>query len=366
MLFIKEYNLQQLQNWDEKLYSVGSEAGFCQSSCWARIIGKVDNARTIFLEVYNNNEMVLSLLLFHKIPWDREKQFTKKGIYEFLSGSYKGWLTWMDGPVIYTSDKLEVLESLRLILNWIDNYSKENHLYKIISLGFPSASKWTFNKDIQYLFHEFGYISELKATYLIDLLPAEKEIWSNLKNAARKSIKKARNLGCKVIKIKSLEEFRKKYYDQYVSMENSFGRKTNPWVSEEIQWKEGEQDYYHYYVAQSNEGEIVATLGMYIFNGMATEIASSMSKKAFEKKIPAQDLLHWEMILEAKNYRCHSFNLAGISINPKNHKELGIKQFKEKWGGVYTEYYIYHKAFSKLRSYVTRVLISLYHKFIKH
>ena len=106
----------------------------------------------------------------------------------------------------------------------------------------------------------------------------------------------------------------------------------------ERMWREDRDGYYHYYVAESTEGETLATLGMYVFNGVATEVASALSPKAFEHKIPAQDLLHWEMLLEAKRAGCHTFDLAGVDPSVTDHKAAGIRRFKEKWGGRYVEY----------------------------
>lgn len=82
---------------------------------------------------------------------------------------------------------------------------------------------------------------------------------------------------------------------------------------------------------------------MYIFNGVATEIASGTMPLAYELKLPAQDLLHWEMMLEAKRLGAHTFDLAGVAPLPRNSKEEGIRRFKEKWGGRYVEYYTYRK-----------------------
>lgn len=330
-------------NWDDNLGNAAHEAGFCQSVCWANIICKVDNAKAIYIQVFDNNDIILSLLFFHKIPWDRGKHKIKKGIYELLSGTNKGWLTMMDGPVFYTYDRVQTLESLNLILNWIEDYVIKNGLYKVESHGFSHQSMWAIDSDIKSIFNRFGYCSNTRATYLVDLTLDEKEIWNNLKNSAKKSIRKAKKLGVNVFKINSLEEYRKKFYLPYVEMEKAFGRKTNPWQAEEVQWNEGHEIFYHYYIVQTNVGEIIGTLGMYIFNRTATEIASSMSKKAFTEKLPAQDILHWEMILEAKRLGCNTFNLAGINPNPTNSKEVGIRQFKEKWGGKYVEFFTYEK-----------------------
>ena len=340
---LKSYFDSSPGNWNNNLNLAAVEVGFCQSVCWADILGKVDNARTIYLEVYDDEKIISSLLLFHKIPWDRENQKIKKGVYEYLSGKHKGWLLWMDGPAFYSSNKTKTLGALKLILGWIDDYAVQYNLYKAGSLGFSHLSKWANDREIKNLFTQFGYKSETKATYLVDLTLNENEIWQNLKSSARKSIKKSEKQNIKIVKISSLEEYRNKFYLPYVEMENEFGRATNPWKAEEIQWNVGHEKFYHYFVAETENDEIIATLGMYIFNGTATEIASSMGKKAFEEKLPAQDLLHWKLILAAKKLGCHTFDLAGVSTNPADLKEAGIRQFKEKWGGRYTEYFTFNK-----------------------
>jgi lipid II:glycine glycyltransferase (peptidoglycan interpeptide bridge formation enzyme) len=96
-------------------------------------------------------------------------------------------------------------------------------------------------------------------------------------------------------------------------------------------------------VVENGDKDILACLGMYVFNSVATENASSLSPLAYQNKIPAQDLLHWEMMLEAKRMGCHTFDMAGVNPNPQTPKESGIRRFKEKWGGKYVEYNIYHK-----------------------
>lgn len=96
-------------------------------------------------------------------------------------------------------------------------------------------------------------------------------------------------------------------------------------------------------IAYDKKQTTMAVLGMLIFNGVAREIASAIIPEAYKQKIPAQDLLHWELLLEAKRLKCHTFDLAGVSPNPVSPKEKGIRRFKEKWGGQYIEYYTYKK-----------------------
>ena len=115
-----------------------------------------------------------------------------------------------------------------------------------------------------------------------------------------------------------------------------------------------------------NDSDIVlACLGMYIFNGVATEFASSISALAYEKKIPVQDILHWEMMLEAKRMGCHTFDMAGVNPSPQTPKEKGIRQFKEKWGGRYVEYNIYHKDMMLWLNKGVRIIKSLVKRLLR-
>ena len=61
------------QGWDARLESAAVEAGLCQSSLWARVLRKVDNAVPLFLEVAAGGRTRASLLLFHKVRWDRAR-----------------------------------------------------------------------------------------------------------------------------------------------------------------------------------------------------------------------------------------------------------------------------------------------------
>jgi lipid II:glycine glycyltransferase (peptidoglycan interpeptide bridge formation enzyme) len=65
--------------------------------------------------------------------------------------------------------------------------------------------------------------------------------------------------------------------------------------------------------------------------------------EAQQEKIPAQDLLHWELMLRSRQLGCRAFDLAGISPDPATPKEVGIRRFKEKWGGEYVEYYTFER-----------------------
>jgi hypothetical protein len=344
------YEGQPPDGWDERLYAARAEAGLCQSTYWARVIHRLDRATPLFLEVHHDGEVAASLMLFRKEPWDRRAMRRKRGLGEFLSGVWRGWLEWLDGPVLHAGEEVKIERALAALLVWVDEYAGKGRLSRISS-AFAHTSRWAAQDGVAALFAGRGYTTSRWATYLVDLEPEEDRLWYNLDKAARKSVKKARSLGVQVRPISSLEALQASFYAPYCAIEAAAGRGVPPLSAFEVSWGEDREGYYRYYVAESAAGEILATLGMYIFNGVAVEIASSLSPQAFEQKIPAQDLLHWEMFLEARRASCHTFDLAGINPDPADPREAGIRRFKKKWGGRYVEYNRFGKAMGPGRAW---------------
>jgi len=339
---VLSYKSQPPLDWDNFILNSGEYSGLCQSSYWARVLSRVDNSIPVFLVVINNeNKILAALLFFHKTPWDRRTMKKQKGLKHYLLGNYKGWIEWLDGPVIKTKlNSMDRVKVMRLLLDEVCDYALKNRLMRSNFLGFPHISTMTKNMETKRLFKEYGYSSEKWGTFLVKLDFDEDYLWKQIDRAARKNINKCIKQGIRVTEAKSFEEFVLNFYNPYVFAENAFGRQVDSIDVFKVMWEEDVQGYYHYYYVKL-QNDILATLGMYVFNGVATEISSSLSPKAYEMKIPAQDLLHWHLLLEAKKMGCHTFDLAGVSPNPQNSKEEGIRRFKAKWGGEYVEYYRY-------------------------
>jgi hypothetical protein len=94
---------------------------------------------------------------------------------------------------------------------------------------------------------------------------------------------------------------------------------------------EEETGCYRFYVAR-HAGQPAGTLGVYIWKGVATEIASTRSDEAIREQWPVQDLLHWHAMTELQ-HEVETFHLAGYNpAEDASPKEKGIRQFKRKWG----------------------------------
>lgn len=316
--------------WDEGLRKREVDVGICQSRYWAEVIRILDKATPYYYQIKDSGDSVLAqALILKRYSYDRDRQ---RKLFPLP------YLECLDGPVVFDHDRAR--ESIQLILKHVLRVAKRN-VATHVHLTPSHVSRYASDEKMADVCREFGFEAKKWATYLVDLRKEEEELFKLISHAARKCIKKCQREGLKVVLLKSYEEFEERYWQPYVKSEAYFGRKANR-ARKEL-WDEDKENYYHYYIAEDQHGETLAVLGMYIFNGIATEIASGLMPQAYEQKIPAQDLIHWEMILEAKRLGAHTFDLAGANPSPQTPKEEGIKRFKEKWGGRYVEYYAYRK-----------------------
>ncbi len=344
--------------WDEHLVFAGNEANLLQSEYWARTLRRTENARPLFLEVKESNQKspVACMLALHKTPLRDYNVQDWSNWKHRLSGCSRGWLEWLDGPVVYTDDISKQETGIRLLLGHLEEYAKGQKL-AYASGSFAHASRHAASQSLADVFKEAGYHRDKWGTYLIDLDKNEDEIFNGFKRSVRKGIRKASGAGVKTDFANTIAEFRSNYWRAYQQIEALAGRKTSSLRVAEVCWEEDLTNRYQFHFAKSAAGETLAVLGVYMFNGVATEITSATHPGSYEQKLPAQDLLHWEVIKAAKRAGCHTFDLAGVNPNPQTSKEQGIRRFKEKWGGRYVEYNRFYKPYSffaKLRSWMTK------------
>ncbi len=319
--------------WDLFLSNEAKYSSFLQSTRWARINMEIFGAIPLYLCVLEYDKPVACLMALH-YPGAKTVKLTNK---------YSPRLEFNDGPVIFSNNVSLINTGTILLLNTIDQYCVQNKIPFITASGLSDVSRVITEPIPSEPFIDHNYNVFRWGTFIVDLHKDEDTLWMTIKRSARKSIKKARRIGVMVVQIQNLEELHSQFYQPYARFEKSFDRRVTPWHYFASTWEVDRQENYAFYVANSADGEVLGTLGMYYFNRVATEIASSISPAAYQQKIPVQDLLHWEIMLDARRKGCDYFNLAGVNPNPTSAKEHGIRQFKEKWGGRYVEYPIFRK-----------------------
>ena len=336
----------------EKYIQKNKYSCFLQSFCWAELVKIAYCFKPIFLEVHDDGNPVAYFMFHEKFLYLRSDKISHRLINRF-SKLFAKYIHAIDGPVILDDNKTEAI--LTNILEWLDDYSKRNHIQRINLTPFRLNESYADNADIRDIFERFGYTTKKWATYLVDLNQDEESLWMYIKHSTRKSLKQVMKRNLMLKRAMTDNEYIENCLLPYNEMEKEFGR-----VESSLSFAEKTKDfelmekYYHYYYAEI-DNKIVAVLGMYVYNGYATEIMSSTSKYAYENKIYAQDLLHWEMFLEAKKLGCHTFDMAGVNPNPVDTKEKGIRRFKEKWGGRYVEYNQFEKREPNITTYLEKL-----------
>ena len=325
------------EEWDKYLLA-SKYAEFLQSFCWAQLLKVAYGFKPVFLEVQDTGTPVAYLVFHEGFAYRRSKKIA----YRLLSPLRRYFtrdIVASGGPVILDDSQTE--EILSSVSAWLNKYSRENRIRSISLTPFKYNEACADNPSIKKIFEDSGYAARKWATYFIDLKQDEEILWNNMKHSTRNKVIQTNNMNLIVKRTEIYGEFIEKFAKPYNRMEKEMGREEIPlWFTEKLKDFDLKDRYYHYFYAEI-DGNIVGVLGMYVYNGYATEITSSTSKYAYENKVHAQDLLKWEMLKFAKNLGCHTWDLNGVNPDPQTGKERGIKQFKSKWGGEYRGYFIY-------------------------
>ena len=314
-------------DWDESLYSAGLESNLSQSEYWGSLMIDLDGAVPYYLIVKNGNEVVAQALFI--------KFIVKYNLKKIITLA-RPYLECVDGPVILDNDY--AVEAMKLILKEIKRIALTN-LISHVEITLSQTSSVVTSPDVLKVVSDSGYSSKKWGTYLIDTGKDEDEIFKSIDKKAREKVNKARKMGLTVSTYNQTEEFVRDCIDVY----ESAGIKTNIDHRLRRTLEMDSKNYYQFYLVKDPAGRNLAVVGSYIFNKVATRMASSLSPVCREENIPAQDLITWESIADAHRRGCLYFNMAGVNPDSTDTKELGVRKFKEKWGGDYSEYPVFRK-----------------------
>ncbi len=254
-------------------------------------------------------------------------EFTQRGVScLFGYGNKSRSITSFGGPVISSNESEEDFE---IFLKELLQKLRSENIGQVNFRALFPLRKWPESYETKLLNSKFQH--HQWKTYIINLKPSEDELFKNLQHAARKGIKKAQQLGVCIYMCESFEDYYTKFLVPYL---NSTKRSIKEKIFYQEGWELDKDKCYSYWVAKDQNGEALGFLGSYRYDGVATEIMSALTPLAWERKIPVQDLLHWEIIKYHKNRSDLYFDLAGFNPNPTSEKEKNIKRFKEKWGGI--------------------------------
>jgi lipid II:glycine glycyltransferase (peptidoglycan interpeptide bridge formation enzyme) len=302
-----EMDVRRLESTDarwDSMISKDKNADFVQSIEWARILELTYGHESYLLELLDDGRPAGYFTVFTN---------TTKGRSNLIS---------YNGPAILQPEK--TVQIFKAFIDWLDILTDEKKIKSIKLTLLKSNWAESGNPQIIEKFTARGYGYRTWTTYLVDLNQTEKDLWMYINKSARKSLKKVRGSGAVVKKARDYHEFIEKFIQPYNQMEKEHGRSGVPLSQiEKTRNLDYLNKYYHYYYTEF-EGHIHGVIGMCVFNGIAEELMSSASKFSYDNKLYVQDMMHWQMFLDAKNLGCHTFDLAGVNPEPKSSRRNGV------------------------------------------
>lgn len=277
-------------------------------------------------------DFFLKKIYIKSLLLEKENISLLMNIHKSKFGDYVSWNSGPSGSIKECRTFLkEIFEKLRIngiigienaSVNYYKNISEQEKIY--VENGFYKEKKW--------------------ATFLLDLNVEEDSIIKNMHSGLRRNIKR---LLKNKYEVHSIEESKKILID-FVNIYNE-GRmrskldfnRTLPLDLENL-IECPTRKYFVLYI----EGHPVACQGVCFNKDVAIEVVLAISNYALEHKIYAGDLLKWEIIKWCKVKNIKVYDFAGVAPQPANSKEIGIRNYKEKWGGDYIEYGIWRKSLS--------------------
>lgn len=307
---------EALPEWDSFVRSAGRAAGFLQTTAWAEVDAAATDAAAYVIEV---RDAAGQLKAGSLVALRLESRRLGLGLRVT-----RRVITCGDGPVVPNGNA----QLLSRVLDGVEALRRTRRAM-IVRLGpFPTASGWAADPTLSAVYVGRGYVPRPWCTSIVDLSSSEQELFSRLKRSGRKAVRRAASAGVDVAICRTRTEFLDRVvgpYRQWKSPSEDYDAKAL------AMWDADRSGCYRFFIATLRD-QVVATLGTYRTNGVATEIMSGRSPNV-PSGVPVQDAVHWHALVTHRQLGDRLFDLAGFNPEPATQKEEGIRRFKEKWGG---------------------------------
>ncbi|MEK7595506.1 MAG: GNAT family N-acetyltransferase [Patescibacteria group bacterium] len=215
-------------------------------------------------------------------------------------------------------------------LNEIDNLCKEN---KVALLKLEPNIDQNINLIKEHAFVKIGCPYLATKTLCINLKKEEKELWNDLAHNARRSIKRSKTAGVKVVEVSTNKPELKKFY----GVLRDAGRKKGFYVQSFNELKNKSEAFNHnahLLNAYDKNGNLCSSQFYLAFNNNAWSLHGATTEEG--KKNNAGYLLLWKAILLFKQMGYGSVDLEGLYDEryPRFTKNWdSFSSYKRKFGG---------------------------------
>jgi len=194
--------------------------------------------------------------------------------------------------------------------------------------GFKLLGSFGFQKSFEQV--------QPKWRQIIDLKPTRGEILSQMKQKGRYNVKLAERKGVKIESYAANDQKLTKVLPAFHSLINDTVQRekiTGRSLSyfENLLKNFETTDYLKIYVAYFESVPVAAAL-ISFYDDTASYLYGGSSRA--HKEVMAPYLMHWQIIIDAKEKGMNNYDMLGRSIpEQENHKWAGVTKFKEQFGG---------------------------------
>lgn len=312
-----DVNSKPDKNWNKRL--IDSGLGTIQQVAEMGTIFESRKHKPIYFQFLDSKGNIVGQLLAETF-----QRFDNKGIagkiLKNIPKIKKKVFVWISGPVIFKPDYSS------------DIYSTLGEFFTSQNAFVSGITHPLLPGNAQVLSNRFRVIKWV--TSLIDLEKPIDELYENIdKHSGRKNIQRAIKRGVIV------EEINEKSIGDYNKLLNETKNENYPEEKLRDWWKLLQPFGYSVFIAKK-DGIPIGGLGFSYLNNFIVESGVARSKIDIEEKLYAQDLIKWKIIEWGVKNKMKYYNLVGFNPNPISKKEIGIKRYKEKWGGKTVYYWI--------------------------
>jgi hypothetical protein len=358
MTFTVEISSKINENfWNDNL-TKNTGSTIYQSYAWQKLYLESFDSKPVFVTVFNESKIVvgqLACLIHGKMLWENSNYLFKK-IKNILKMGNSLW--WYHGPIIHDEDNQE--EILSIILSSIDKIAKDNKVENIRGISSPLTKQFS-----PQIFQKYGYISEQRLTFIIDLNQNLDDLYDSLKKDTRYYIRKSEKENFEFEIAKDMGGL-VKFQDFKIDARKREGRKiVRNSEFYEKHWKIMQNNGFEEWLLARNNGEIKGTILTLFFNG--NMIQHALANSPGEKLVGT--FLTWNTIKWAQKMKLCTFDFAGVDPLPKTKKEKGIYFYAEKFGGKKIDFFSYTKIVNRKKYYLSsslqnpKKIVSKYHKY---
>lgn len=326
-------------NWWNRLIGSRSDGTVYQTTYWAEYFQHYYGATPYFFIARSGGTVCGLLLLFGMgrfpardaaRPWlDRIKRPVNALIRVFR---------WYGGPLVLDPSRHD--DVLTAFLHHVDAVAARDGVAALEHGRLPL--EWGAN--VRAIAQAAGFEVTEWGTFVIDLSTPLEAMWNGLKtSSARYAVKRAMKVGLTVYDA-SADPVDAHARCEY---EHSRAHRLAVWPREWfVSIRDALQPAGAYrVVAAEYEGRPIAFTPAVLFGGNMHLVKPVQLPFCREAKIPAGDLLMWELIKVGHEQHLRTFDLGGVAPSPSTTAERQIRFFKSKWGGVYVTYPVLRKRY---------------------